>query len=429
MQASSRTCLLDYIIQAFDKMKVLIVYPEYKIYKGYIYNMYTSYNDCHSPCGNAVKVDPNDRISLGELDGIYCNKKCSWSYNNYPPSYYTKGDPNGKTPFGELISIYHDNYSSRYNDTDYENDIDMNELMHFIIDNIIYHFNLNGKISILSHREIFMGSNVIVLDDENDINKQVVHKEKHKKEKSIHEHWIFTNDTILHMLLFECFPKSLIIEDYIDIISMIVLFGRVNSFWYKQSIEIKERIIPYLRTLVPSHGIETFRVSPEVGKHYIFMPAENIHYQYEEGVVKTNRFFCRENTMRYVGKCINHQSTCYYVNDTEEIYTFEKDGKINIIKEYYENNNKNTCFNHVEEPYNIHMCFNHVEECNIDKDPCEILCRDDNKKQSEEFFVMKQIEHECCTYIFEYMYNIYFDKNVDEQENVKKKAIKNVKKL
>ena len=414
MQALDRTCLLDYIRQAFDRKKVLIVYTEIKMDKGRRYNMYTSYNDYHSPCSNAVKVDPNDRISLGELVGIYCNEKCSWSYNNYPPNYYAKVVPNDKIPLVELISIYHDNCSRNYNDTDYENDIDMNELMHFIIDNVIYHFNLNGKISILSHREIFTGSNAIVLDDENDINKQVVHKEKHKKKKSIHEHWIFTNDTILHMLLFECFPKSLIIEDYIDIISMIVLFGRVNSFWYKQSIEIKERIIPYLRTLVPSHGIETFRVSPDVDKHYIFMPVKIITYQYEEGVVKTNRLFCKKNTMRYVGKCINYESIGCCQNDAEEIFTFEKDGEIIIMRQYY-NDNK--------------ICFNHVEECNIGKDPCEILCRYDNKKQSDEFFDMKQTEHECCTYVFEYMYNIYFDKNVDEQENVKKKASEYVKKL
>lgn len=233
--------------------------------------------------------------------------------------------------------------------------------------NVRYVFLLNGIKSNYAHDFLFDYKKALVLV-ENTSKKVIRIKTKSNNEQKIPPHCIFFDDNIIRMLLFNCLPK-LCIENYIDIITMIVGFGRVNRLWYEASKEIKAKVISCLElkleSWLPSYGIETFRLTPEVGKLYIFMFAEyRVMNQYKQG--KNNRYFGMKNTMRYVGMFISHEQTGYRDN-AEHTYTFQKgDEIINIRLDYYGRS-----------------CFNLIEEYNIDEDPCEIICTSSKKNNQK----------------------------------------------
>ena len=129
-----------------------------------------------------------------------------------------------------------------------------------------YVFSLNGRKTTYSHDFLFANHKALVLA-ENTSKKVIRIKTESNNEQKILQDSIFFDGDIIRKLLFDCLPK-LHIDNYIDIILMIVGFGRVNRLCYEASKEIKAKIISSLESLVPSYGIETFRLTPEVGKLY-----------------------------------------------------------------------------------------------------------------------------------------------------------------
>ena len=275
--------------------------------------------------------------------------------------------------------------------------------------NFKYIFSLNERDTTYTTCELFDNHKAIVLV-ENISKKDVCIKIEPNNKQKIDSHCIFNMHDIMIKLLFNSLP-TLSIKDYINIIKMIVTFGRVNSLCYEASKEIKAKVISCLESLVPSYGIETFRITPEVGKLYTFMFAERVMYKYKQR--KDNRYFGIKNTMRYVGMFISHEQIGYRDN-AEHTYTFQKGEE--TIK--------------IRLDYNGRSCFNHVEECNIYEDPCEIICTSNNKKQSEEFFEREHLKHQCNIRIYRYL-NMMIDKNVNKQEldEAKNEAIESIKKL
>jgi len=270
---------------------------------------------------------------------------------------------------------------------------------------ITYVFLLNKEKSTYSHDFLFANHKALFLVE--DTSEKVIHiKTEFNNEQKIPQHRIFSDGNIIRKLLCDCLP-ILNIEKYIDISTMIVCFGRVNRLCYEASKEIKANIIS---SLDAPYGIETFRLTPEVGKLFTFMFAEKVMYQYKQG--KADRYFGMKNTMRYVGMFISHKQIGYHDN-AEYTYTFQKgDEIINIQLDY-----------------NGRSCFNHVEECNIE-DPCEIICKRNNKKQSEEFFEKEHLKHQYIARIRSYL-NIMIDKNINKQkvDEAKNETIESVKKL
>lgn len=294
-------------------MTRLAIRNEKNIYRGGIYSMYRSYTKDRF---NQITVNLNEKISLGELYSI------EHSFHGMIPHW------------------------------------DINELKCFNFNYVRYHFKLNGKISILLHGEIFSDSNAIVLDD---INHETTRRKiSFRKKSSTHD--IFTNDTILYLLLFEYFPKPCIENSYTNVIFMIDaidIFGRVNHFWRKQCTEIKKIIMGNLMTLVQSCQIETFHIIPDIGKQYICMIPDNV-FTYGNSYEITYKYFGSPTKMYYAGVCKSHDAE-------KRTYTFEKNGRLKKIKYNY---------------YGRKTCFNEIENNNIDKDPYEILC----KKKSKELF-------------------------------------------
>ena len=270
---------------------------------------------------------------------------------------------------------------------------------------ITYVFLLNEETSTYSHDFLFANHKALFLVE--DTSEKVIHiKTEFNNEQKIPQHRIFSDGNIIRKLLCDCLP-ILNIEKYIDIITMIVCFGRVNRLCYEASKEIKANIIS---SLDAPYGIETFRLTPEVGKLYTFMFAEKVMYQYKQKKAY-HRYFGMENTMRYVGMLISHKQTGHRYNP-EHTYTFQKgDEIINIRLEL------GSC-----------KCFNHVEECNSDEDPCEIICKRDNKKRLEELFEKEHLKHHYKERIYKCL-NI--GKNADKQtvDNAENEAKECIKKL
>ena len=327
------------------------------------------------------------------------------------------------TPLGKCIGCLYDGIGDEY---------DLYAL------NFKYVFLLNGKKITYASYDLFDNYKDLVLV-ENTSKKNVCIKTESNNEQKMPPHYIFSIYDIIIKLLDGSLPTlsikddyitsfpTLVVEDNIDIIKMIVTFGRVNRLCYKASLEIKTKVsreikakvsqeinakvMSSLKTLDPSrHGIEIFRSKLNVGKPYVFVIANRVMYQYGQ-----HRYFGNTNTMRYVGKFISAQ--IYRSNNAcnnEYTYTFQKGDEIIIIKL----------------GDNDRSYFNHVGECNIDDDPCEIICIHNNKKQSEEFCEREHLKHQYKILINKYL-NINIDKNVNKQDvdEAKNKAIEFIKKL
>jgi hypothetical protein len=318
-------------------------------------------------------------------------------------------------------------------------------------ENVKYIFSLNGIDTTYTTDELFNNHKAIVLV-ENTSKKDVCIKIKHNNKQKKDSHHIFNMHDIMIKLLFDSLP-TLSIKDYINIIKMIVTFGRVNRLWYEASNVIKTKVASCLESLVPSYGIETFCLIPEVGKRYTSMIVKRLVRQHKQG--PSRHCFGIKETVRYVGKCISREQTgCR--DSAEYTYTFQKGEetikirlKFHGIKETMHYVGKCTSreqtgcrdsteytFRKREESIKIRLefygrtCFNPVEEWNINEDPCEIICIRNNETQSEEFYEREHLKHQYKILINKYL-NIMIDKNVNKHEvdEAKNKVMKFVKKL
>ena len=327
------------------------------------------------------------------------------------------------TPLGKCIGCLYDGIGDEYGEYAW---------------NFKYVFSLNGRETIYATCELFDNHKAIVLV-ENTSKKDVCIKTESNNEQKIQQHHIFSIYDIIIKLLVGSLPTlsikddyitsfpTLSVEDNIDIIKMIVTFGRVNRLCYKASLEIKAKVsreinakvsqeinakvMSSLKAFDPSrHGIEIFYNKLNVGELYVSVIADRVMYQYGQ-----RRYFGNKSTLRYVGKFISMQ-ICRSNNarNNEYTYTFQK-GDENIIIRLGDNDRS---------------YFNHVGECNIDDDPCEIICIHNNKKQSDEFCEREHLKHQYKILINKYL-NIMIDKNVNKHEvnEAKNKAIEFVKKL
>jgi len=260
------------------------------------------------------------------------------------------------------------------------------------LDDITYVFSLDGETSTYSHDFLFNYKKALVLVE--DTSEKVIRIKSNDKQ-NIQQHHIFSDGNIISKLLFDCL-SILHIDNYIDIITMIVKFGRVSRLCYEASKEIKAKIIS---SLDAPYGIETFPITPEVDKLYTFIFAKKVMYQYEQR--KANRYFGMKNTMQYVGMFKEHERIGCRDN-AQHTYIFQKGDKIIKIQ---------------HNDYKGIMCFNHIEKYNTNEDPCEIICKRDNEKRSEEsekLFEKEHLKHHYNVRIYKCL-NIMIGKNVDKQ--------------
>lgn len=335
------------------------------------------------------------------------------------------------TPLGKCIGCLYDGIG----DETYE-------------ENFKYIFSLNGINTTYITYELFDNHKAIVLVKNTNTSKKdvcITSNPNNKQKKD--SHCIFNMRDIVIRLLFDSLPTHYI-KNYINIIKMIVTFGRVNRLCYEASNVIKTKVVSCLESFVPSCGIEPFCFTPVVGKMYTAMCVKRLVRLHKRG-----EYICFgiKDTERYVGKCIRREQT----GCAEDTYTFQKGGETIEIRLKFRGTIETMryigkctgCLDSTEYTYTVkktgknikirlefygRTCFTPVEEWNINEDPCGIICIRNNDTQSEEFYDYEKehLKHQYKILINKYL-NIMIDKTVNKHEvdEAKNKVTEFVKKL